>query len=42
MFIAHLQEFPFMVVVRENVFCQGMVALLNSVCGFLSGMLHVH
>jgi len=36
------QEFPFTVVVSENVFCQGMVALLNPVCGSLSGMLHVH
>jgi len=42
-FIARLQgEFPFTVVVNENVFCQGMVALLNPVCGFLSRMLHVH
>jgi len=33
---------PFTVVVSENVFCQGMVVLLNLVCGFLSGMLYVH
>ena len=38
MFIARLQEF---IVITENVFCQDMVALLNPVCGFLSGMLHV-
>ena len=30
---------PFTVVVSENIFCQGMVALLNPVCGFLYGML---
>ena len=41
MFIARLQEFPFTVVVSETVFCQGMVVLLNPVCGFLSGMLYV-
>ena len=42
MFKARLQEFPFTVVVGENVFCQGMVALINIDCGFLSGMLYVH
>ena len=42
MFIARIQEFPFTVVVSENVFCQGMVALTNMDCGFLSGMLHAH
>ena len=41
-FIARLQEFPFTVVVSENVFCQGMVALINIDCGFLSVMLYVH
>ena len=30
------------VVVSENVLCQGMVVLLNPVCIFLSGMLHVY
>ena len=40
--MARLQEFPFTVVDSENVFCQGMVALINIDCGFLSGMLHVH
>ena len=29
------------VVVSENVFCQGMVVLLNPVCNWLSEMLHV-
>ena len=33
---------PFTVVVSENVFCQGMVVLLNPVCVLLSGMLHVY
>ena len=42
MFIARLQEFPFTVVVSENVFCQGMVALLNPACNFLCEMLHIH
>ena len=42
MFIARLQEFLFTVVVSENVFCQGMVALINIDFGFLSGMLYVH
>ena len=42
MFIACLQEFPFTVVVSENVFFQSMVALVNPVCGFLSGMLYAH
>ena len=32
----------FRVVVSENVFCQGMVFLLNPVCILLSGMLHVY
>ena len=41
-FIACLQEFPFTVVISENVFCQGMVVLLNPVCALLSGMLHVY
>ena len=40
--IARLQEFLFTVVVSENVICQGMVALINIDCGFLSGMLYVH
>ena len=26
----------------ENVFCQGMVVLLNPVCNWLSEMLHVY
>ena len=30
------------VVVSENVFCQGMVVLLNPVCILLSGLLHVY
>ena len=30
------------VVVSENVFCQGMVVLLNPVCNLLSGMLHAY
>ena len=42
MFIARLHEFPFVVVVSGNLFCQGMVALINTDCGFLSGMLYVH
>ena len=29
-------------VVSENVFCQGMVVLLNPVCNWLSEMLHVY
>jgi len=33
---------PFTFVLRENVFCQGMVVLLNPVCVLLSGMLHVY
>ena len=38
MFIARLHF-----VVSKNVFCQGMVALLNPVCVLLSvGMLHVY
>ena len=41
-FIARLQEFTFTAVVSKNVFCQGMVPLINIDCGFLSGMLHVH
>ena len=32
---------PFTVFVSENVFCQGMVVLLNPVCVLLSGMFHV-
>ena len=28
--------------VSENVFCQGMVVLLNPVCNWLSEMLHVY
>jgi len=33
---------PFTFVLGENVFCQGMVVLLNPVCVLLSGMLHVY
>ena len=33
---------PFTVVVSENVFCQGMVVLLNPVCVLASEMLHVY
>ena len=33
---------PSTVVVSENVFCQGMVVLLNRVCNWLSEMLHVY
>ena len=33
---------PFTVAVSKNVFCQGMVVLLNPVCILLSGMLHVY
>ena len=33
---------PITVVSCENVFCQGMVVLLNPVCILLSGMLHVY
>jgi len=33
---------PFTFVLSENVFCQGMVVLLNPVCVLLSGMLHVY
>ena len=33
---------PFTFVLSENVFCQGMVVLLNTVCVLLSGMLHVY
>jgi len=33
---------PFTFVLSENVFCQGMVVLLNQVCVLLSGMLHVY
>jgi len=33
---------PFTFVLSKNVFCQGMVVLLNSVCVLLSGMLHVY
>ena len=33
---------PSTVVVSENVFCQGMVVLLNPVCNWLSEMLHVY
>ena len=32
---------PFTVVISENVFCQGVVVLLNPVCILLSGMLPV-
>ena len=41
------QKFParvsssFLFVLSENVFCPGMVVLLNPVCVLLSGMLHV-
>ena len=37
MFKARLQ-----LLLAENVFCQGMVVLLNPVCILLSGMLHVY
>ena len=33
---------PFTFVLSENVFCRGMVVLLNPVCVLLSGMLHVY
>ena len=33
---------PFTFVPSENVFCQGVVVLLNPVCVLLSGMLHVY
>jgi len=33
---------PFTFVLSENVFCQGMVGLLNPFCVLLSGMLHVY
>ena len=33
---------PFTFVLRENVFCQCMVVLLNPVCVLLSGVLHVY
>ena len=33
---------PFTFVLSENVFCQGMVVLLNPVCVLHSGMLHVY
>ena len=33
---------PFTFVLSENVFCQGMVVLLNPVCVLLSGMLYVY
>jgi len=33
---------PFTFVLSENVSRQGMVVLLNPVCVFLSGMLHVY
>ena len=33
---------PFIFVLSENVFCQGMIVLLNPVCVLLSGMLHVY
>ena len=33
---------PVTVVLSENVFCQGMVVLLNPVCILLSGMLCVY
>jgi len=41
LFIAHLQEFPFTVVVSENVFCQGLIFVLDPVWVLLSGMFHV-
>ena len=28
--------------ISENVFCQGMLVLLNPVCILLSGMIHVY
>ena len=33
---------PFTYVLSENVFCQGMVVLLNPVCVLLSGLLYVY
>jgi len=33
---------PFTFLLSENLFCQGMVVLLNPVCVLLSGMLHVY
>jgi len=33
---------PFTFVLSENVFCQGMVVLLNPVGVLLSGMVHVY
>jgi len=33
---------PFTFVLRENVFCQNMVVLLNPVCVLLSGKFHVY
>jgi len=33
---------PSTFVLSENVFCQGMVVLLNPVCVLPSGMLHVY
>ena len=33
---------PFQLSLAENVFCQGMVVLLNPVCILLSEMLHVY
>jgi len=38
MFIARLFTF----VLSENVFCHGMVVLLNPVCVLLSRMLHIY
>ena len=33
---------PLQLSLAENVFCQGMVVLLNPVCILFSGMLHVY
>ena len=33
---------PFTVVPSENVFCQGMVVVINPVCVLLSGVLYVY
>ena len=33
---------PFTFVLSENVFCQGVVVLINPVCVLRSGMLHVY
>ena len=40
--MVNYERSPSTVVVSENVFCQGMVVLLNPVCNWLSEMLHVY